>query len=151
MDSEQVAPSTVSLVQPSDEDFALELTDRCARPHCRREFKRSTGLGRRRQYCSDTCRGNAEREYKQAKAVVTQYERMLRDARVDVAAFGRSNDEYVVVSESDHNAAFEAARRSWLVARGAAKFARPGDEQVLEVLLSLVDDAALLFEYDPAE
>ena len=151
MTSESVSPANVSLVSLADEDITLELTDRCARPHCRREFKRSAGIGRRRQYCSDTCRGNSEREYKRAKAVVAQYEIMLRDAQADVAAFGRSSDDYVVVSDSDRHTALEAARQSWSSARGAIKFARPGDEQVLDVLVDLVDNVALMFEKSYAD
>src|SRR4051812_98773 len=77
-----------------DQDgVVLELHDRCARPRCRNEFKRSAVRGRRQQYCTEMCRGIAEKEYKQAKATVAHYQRLLKDARYDLAAFGRSGDD----------------------------------------------------------
>lgn len=122
-----------------DDGVVLELHDRCARPRCRNEFKRSAGRGRRQQYCTEMCRGIAEKEYKQAKATVTQYERMLRDARYDLAAFGRAADDVIVPSTpEEQDAARDMALGELQQARGAVQFARPDDEGVLDVLRRLV-------------
>ena len=86
------------------------------------------------------CRGIAEKEYKQAKATVAQYERMLKDARYDLAAFGRAADDVIVPpTPEEQNASLSAARSEWQRAQGAVQFARPGDEQVLDVLRRLVE------------
>jgi hypothetical protein len=123
-----------------DDGVVLELHDRCARPRCRTEFLRSAGRGRRKQYCTEMCRGIAEKEYKQAKATVIHYERLVREARYDVAAFGRAADDVLVPATPEEQAgSLNAARIAWQQAQGAVKFARPGDDQVLDVLRKLVE------------
>ena len=124
-------------------DEALELTFRCGRPRCRNEFTRRVGVGRRRQYCSDICRGVAEKEFKQAKAAVAHYERLLEQAKSDLAAFGRDPEgDGAVVMPGDAARAAERARGSWQHARGVAEFAAEGDPRVLEVLRDLVASVA---------
>ncbi len=71
----------------------LDLADYCSRPACRRQFQQSTGRGRRREFCSDLCRRLADKEYKQAKAMVDHFERLARRQRHSVLAFGRTADE----------------------------------------------------------
>ena len=111
-----------------DDGVVLELHDRCARRRCRNEFKRSAGRGRRKQYCTEMCRGIAEKEYKQAKATVAQYQRMLKDARYDLAAFGRTADDVIVpATPEEQDASLSAARSEWQRAQGAVQSARPGD------------------------
>lgn len=138
------------LSNPEDDDgIVLELHDRCARPRCRNEFLRSAGRGRRKQYCSDICRGVAEKEYKQAKATVIHYERLVREARYDLAAFGRAADDVIVPSTpEEQNASLTAARSEWDRAQGAVQFARPGDEQVLDVLRRLVEAVGPILDAD---
>jgi hypothetical protein len=132
-------PAPNSSPYEDDDGVVLELHDRCARPRCRAEFLRSAGRGRRKQYCTDICRGIAEKEYKQAKATVTHYERLVRDARYDLAAFGRTGDDVVLpTTPEDQDAAVVAASNEWRQALGAVQFARPGDEQILDVLRRLV-------------
>lgn len=75
----------------ADDDF--DLPDLCARPQCRKEFRQNLGRGRKANYCSETCRRLADRDYKRARATVEQFERLARRSRYDVLAFGRSADE----------------------------------------------------------
>lgn len=116
------------------------LTSRCSRPQCRQEFTVSVTPGRRRLYCSTTCRSIAEKEYKQALAAVSHYERLLEDARSDAAAFGRSGDvnERPLTSEEDELVA-RRAQAAWARADAAVQFSAPGDERLHGVLQQLVE------------
>lgn len=76
-----------------DADDQFELPDLCARPQCRLEFRQSVGRGRKKDYCSETCRRLADRDYKRARATVEHFEKLARRSRHDVLAFGRSADE----------------------------------------------------------
>jgi hypothetical protein len=88
--------STVYPVAGRDDDAAedqFDLPDLCGRPQCRREFRQSVGRGRKKDYCSETCRRLADRDYKRAKATVEHFEKLARRARYDVLAFGRAAGE----------------------------------------------------------
>lgn len=74
-------------------DDQFDLPDLCARPQCRKEFRQSVGRGRKKDYCSETCRRLADRDYKRARATVEHFEKLARRSRHDVLAFGRSSDE----------------------------------------------------------
>ena len=71
----------------------FDLPDLCARPLCRQEFRQPVGRGRKRDYCSETCRRLADRDFKRAKATVEHFDKLARRSRHDVLAFGRSGDE----------------------------------------------------------
>lgn len=74
-------------------DDQFDLPDMCARPQCRKEFRQQVGRGRKKDYCSETCRRLADRDYKRARATVEHFEKLARRSRHDVLAFGRSADE----------------------------------------------------------
>lgn len=126
---------------------APELTTRCSRPQCRDEFKIKVAPGRRRQYCSVTCRSIAEKEYKQALAAVTLYEGLLEDARNDAAAFGRSGDgNERSRTPEEYELAAQRARTAWASAETALQFAQPGDERLHHVLQKLVNSLEYKFK-----
>jgi hypothetical protein len=50
------------------------------------------GPGRRKEFCSETCRRGADREYKRAKTHVSTYSEVLRRAQHEVATYGRKGD-----------------------------------------------------------
>lgn len=131
-------------VPPAVGDGRLEevasLTCRCARPACRREFRREVTRGRPQLYCSETCRGNADREYRAARTVVAHYEDALELARADVAAFGRNPDsgDSGVVTAGDRDAALATARETLAHARAVAEYAPAEDPRVRDVLKELV-------------
>lgn len=89
-------PQSTSAVHPvvgGDDDATedqFDLPDLCGRPQCRREFRQSVGRGRKKDYCSETCRRLADRDYKRAKATVEHFDKLARRARYDVLAFGRA-------------------------------------------------------------
>jgi hypothetical protein len=73
--------------QDGDADF--EVVEYCGRLSCRKPIVQPAGRGRRREFCSDTCRRGADKEYKRARAHVETFERNLRNFRHEVAAYGR--------------------------------------------------------------
>jgi hypothetical protein len=86
-------PKAVRTLTSDIVDDEFDLPDECARPQCRREFRQTVGRGRKANYCSETCRRIADRDYKRAKAKVEHFEKLSRRSRYDVLAFGRSADE----------------------------------------------------------
>lgn len=70
-----------------DTDF--EIAEYCGRLSCHKPIVQPAGRGRRREFCSETCRRGADREYKRAKALVEHFEQYLRKTRHEVAAYGR--------------------------------------------------------------
>lgn len=84
--------SAVPLAGGAGQD-QFELPDLCARPQCRAEFRQTVGRGRRKDYCSETCRRLADRDYKRARATVEHFEKLARRSRHDVLAFGRATDD----------------------------------------------------------
>lgn len=67
----------------------FEIVEYCNRLSCRKPIVQPAGRGRRREFCSDTCRRGADREYKRAKALAEHFEQYLRKTRHEVAAYGR--------------------------------------------------------------
>lgn len=142
---------TTTPVRPvGDEDQQQEaeefdFVDYCARPMCRKEFRRSAGRGRRRDYCSDICRRLADRDYKRAKAMVEQFERLARRSRHDVLAFGRSADEQGPAQVSE-DIAFERAVGALGRAETVLSFASDADERLLMEIRRLCDAVRPLIE-----
>jgi hypothetical protein len=117
--------STVSPVAGGDDDAVedqFDLPDLCARPQCRREFRQSVGRGRKKDYCSETCRRLADRDYKRARATVEHFEKLTRRARYDVLAFGRAagdEDDGAVTEDVAFAQALAALDRADVVLRFA--------------------------------
>ena len=61
----------------------------CGRLSCKEPVIQELGRGRRKEYCSDTCRRAADRDYKRAKAHVDTFEEYLRRSQHEVASYGR--------------------------------------------------------------
>ena len=142
---------TTTPVRPvGDEDQQQEaeefdFVDYCSRPMCRKEFRRSAGRGRRRDYCSDICRRLADRDYKRAKAMVEQFERLARRSRHDVLAFGRSADEQDP-AQIDEDVALERAVGALGRAETVLSFAVDADERLLTEIRRLCDAVRPLIE-----
>lgn len=120
----------------SDEfDFA----DYCARPMCRQEFRQSAGRGRRRDYCSETCRRLADRDYKRAKALVEHFEGLSRRSRHDVLAFGRAADDLGAESSISDDVALERATSAVARARAVLQFAGGSDARLVAELETLCE------------
>ena len=74
----------------SDSEF--DVVEYCGRLSCRKPIVQTAGRGRRREFCSETCRRGADRDYKRAKALAESCERSLRSFRYEVAAYGRKTE-----------------------------------------------------------
>lgn len=109
----------------------------CGRLSCRKPVIQELGPGRRKEYCSDTCRRGADREYKRAKAHVDTFEEYLRRSQHEVASYGRRSEseslspEQLVRLETATRVAF--ARAETLVEVGV-----PAELAAVE-LVALVD------------
>lgn len=104
----------------------------CGRLSCKKPVIQELGPGRRKEYCSDTCRRGADREYKRAKAHVDTFEEYLRRSQHEVASYGRKAEaeapspEQLVSLETATRVAF--ARAETLVEVGV-----PADLAVVEL------------------
>lgn len=119
-------------------DDQFDLPDVCARPQCRQEFRQTVGRGRKKDYCSETCRRLADRDYKRAKATVEHFDKLARRSRHDVLAFGRTADGPDDASVSDEilvATAVGALNRAEAVLR----FASGADERLVTELQALCD------------
>lgn len=66
---------------------AAVVTAYCARPQCRKEFRRTMGRGRPRHYCSDDCRREAESDARRLAAQIEHHRSMAEMLTRDLAAF----------------------------------------------------------------
>ncbi len=122
----------------ADEDV-VDLVDYCARPKCRQEFRQSAGRGRRRDYCSETCRRIADKEYKQARAWVEHFERLADRSRHDVRAFGRAADELDASLDLPADIARERAAGGIARAQAVLRFAGNTDNPFAAELRELCE------------
>ncbi len=111
----------------------FDLPDLCARPQCRQEFRQPVGRGRKRDYCSETCRRLADRDFKRAKATVEHFDKLARRSRHDVLAFGRSGDEVLGDSLSD-GVALAQALGALDRAEAVLRFATDADDRLVAEL-----------------
>ena len=104
-----------------DEQSIGRIAVPCGRLSCKEPVIQELGRGRRKEYCSDTCRRAADREYKRAKGHVEFYADYLRRSQHEVAAYGRKAEAGVVTPEqlaaleSDARVAFAKAM-TWVEA-----------------------------------
>lgn len=91
----RVRPAAVAdnVEQPADSE---DLIYYCADPKCRKEFRRAAGPGRRREYCRELCRRNAQRELRQLHAKLARFEDLADQARADIAAHGRDDEDALI-------------------------------------------------------
>lgn len=76
-----------------------QIANYCGRLSCRKPIVQDIGPGRRKEFCSDTCRRGADRDYKRAKAHVEFFEEQLRRTQHEVATYGRRADEGVLTAD----------------------------------------------------
>lgn len=71
----------------------------CGRLSCKEPVIQELGRGRRKEYCSDTCRRAADRDYKRAKGHVEFYADYLKRSQHEVAAYGRKAEAGTLTPE----------------------------------------------------
>lgn len=72
---------------------------RCARPACRKEFRRTITAGRPSRYCEDACKQKARTERKSAEAVLRHAEDLRRQARADLDVFDADDSNAVLAGD----------------------------------------------------
>jgi len=124
-------------VEEPRQEGDFEVVEYCGRLSCRKPIVQTAGRGRRREFCSETCRRGADREYKRAKAHVETFERNLRNFRHEVAAYGRRAEDGSLTREEE-----ERIERKAVVALGRAQavveFSADVDDRFLKELRELV-------------
>lgn len=133
-----VEPMPTSPIHRAQEVPDDEVVDFCARPMCRREFRRAAGPGRPRDYCSDTCRRSAQKELKAAKLRLSRFEALVAQFRVDVAAFTADSETEPLGRGQLRAQAMEAMAE----ARGALPFLAKSDDPAARALVSLYSGVA---------
>jgi hypothetical protein len=135
------------MTSAGDSDF--EVVEYCGRLSCRKPIVQTAGRGRRREFCSETCRRGADREYKRAKALVETFERNLRNFRHEVAAYGRKAEavDGLRTLEEDERIQREAVA-AVSRAQGILEFSGGIEDRYLLELGRLVDAVSPLL--DPA-
>ena len=116
----------------------------CGRLSCRKVIVQTVGRGRRKEFCSETCRRAADRDYKRAKAHATLFEEQLRNTRHEVAAYGRRAEEGARTVEESMAVHAEA----WVALERAAPVLElgPQPERVASELAALVKAVRPLVE-----
>lgn len=138
---------TVQAVDSPGTDLSgsdIDLVDYCSRPLCRTEFRQSAGRGRRKDYCSETCRRLADRDYKRAKAMVEHFQRLAERSRHDLKAFGRAADEFDSREDLGDEVARERAFGAVGRARAVLQFVGDADSRLVAELTALCDGVAPL-------
>lgn len=85
---------TTDQMPPPGEESATEgeIALYCGFQQCGQVIVQPAGRGRRKEYCSDTCRRDADRDYKRTKAHIELLEDQLRRARHQLASYGRKTE-----------------------------------------------------------
>jgi len=96
--------------------------------------------GRPHLYCGDICRRAAEREQRQAQSKLRHLQSMVRQAQIDLAAFGHAGEADATADLNAH----DVAERAVAQARGALRFIRT-DDPVTDEFRSLYEAVAPLF------
>lgn len=95
----------------------------CGLLSCAKPLIQSAGRGRRKEFCSETCRRAADRDYKRATSRAETLEEQLRKTQHHVAAYGRKPEAGVLTPEAmarlQGNAREAFARASMVVELGA--------------------------------
>jgi len=121
-----------------DGNSEFEVVEYCGRLSCRKPIVQTAGRGRRREFCSETCRRGSDREYKRAKALVESFERNLRNFRHEVAAYGRKAEDDALSPDElarTHVTAGAAVSR----ARAVVEYSAGVDDRYLAELRDLLD------------
>lgn len=123
-----------------DADGAFDIVEYCGRLTCRKPIVQTAGRGRRREFCSETCRRGADREYKRAKAMVEHFETNLSKTRYEVAAYGRKAEaDSGFRTPAEDAAIMETARVALGRADAILEFASGGEDRFLDELRRLAE------------
>lgn len=126
-----MAERRVSRVLALPQDPREDLPAFCARPSCRREFRRQPGPGRPSLYCCGDCRTSAINEERTIQSRIKHFSSVLDQARADLAAFQREAEMTDPLADRRH------LEESVIAAEAALRFVDPANP-LAEFLSDLV-------------
>jgi hypothetical protein len=112
----------------------------CANPRCDQQFLRAVGPGRRKDFHSEDCRRDAERDYRRLAGLLEHYERQADQIRARVASYLRTNtDDMPVDISGPSSVEVERAREVIAEVRGMARFLPKHQGEFAQDLLKLFE------------
>lgn len=90
------------------DDYEDEIGVPCGYLACGKVIVQVVGRGRRKEFCSETCRRAADRDFKRARSRAELYEEQLRRSQHHAAAYGRKGGDTVTPEQT---AQFESRAR----------------------------------------
>lgn len=112
---------------------------RCARPSCRKEFRRTVTAGRPSRYCEESCRQKARTERKSAEAMLRHAEDLRRQARADLDVFDADDADALLAADQ-----MARAREALAAATAALRYIGGNSNAGIQELADLVSAVAPL-------
>lgn len=116
-----------------DEQSISRIAVPCGRLSCKEPVVQEFGRGRRKEYCSETCRRAADRDYKRAKGDVQFYAEYLQRSQHEVASYGRKPESGALTPEQLGKLEADA-RVAFARAEALAEIGVPGDHAAAELV-----------------
>lgn len=116
---------------------ALQAT--CANPRCDEQFLRQVGPGRRKDFHSEECRRNAERDHRRLAGLLEHYNRQADQMRARISAYLRSNADGGASPSGPTVDEVRRAREAVAEVRGMARFLRGHQDEFAHELLRLFE------------
>jgi hypothetical protein len=129
----------VGLAEHRDDAEVQHLQATCANPRCDEQFLRLVGPGRRKDFHSEDCRRNAERDYRRLAGLLEHYNRQAAQMRARIAAYLRTNGDHEGKPSGPSAAEVERARVAVAEVRGMARFLRNHEDEFAQELLRLFE------------
>lgn len=112
----------------------------CANPRCDEQFLRTVGPGRPKDFHSEECRRNAERDHRRMAGLLEHYERQAEQLRARAGAYIRTNrDDAPSDVGGPSLAELGRAREAVAEVRGMARFLQNHQGEFAEDLLKLFE------------
>lgn len=139
----------VGLAEHRDDAEQQVLEATCANPRCDEQFRRAVGPGRRKDFHSEECRRNAERDFRRLTGLLEHYNRQAEQMRARIAAYLRTNGDEEMDSSGPSAAEAERARLAVAEVRGMARFLRNHEDEFAQELLRLFEAVEPLVRSSP--
>jgi len=127
----------VDFADRRDDAEAQVLQATCANPRCDEQFLRPVSPGRRKDFHSEECRRNAERDHRRLAGLLEHYNRQADQMRARMSAYLRTNADDAAAPPGPTVDEIRCARESVAEVRGMARFLRGHQGEFAQELLRL--------------
>jgi len=135
-----VSGDLVGFADDCDDAGLQVLQATCANPRCDEQFLRPVGPGRRKDFHSEECRRDAERDYRRLAGLLEHYERQADQMRARIAAYVRTNSDDVIIDDGGSSPVeLDRAREAIAEVRGMARFLPKHQGEFAQDLLKLFE------------